>query len=166
MHGGGHEHRMRSGTLNVPAIVGLGAACELAAVEMQAEAARLTALRERLRTKLLAGLDRVRVNGADGATNRRLPGNLNVTFDGVDGESLMMGLKDVALSSGSVCTSAAIEPSHVLRALGLSEDDAHSTLRFGIGRFNTEEEIDFVAERIVEVVPKLRELSPAWAEMT
>ncbi len=163
MHGGGHERGMRSGTLNVAGIVGLGAACALAGAEMEAEAARLTALRERLRTKLLAGLERIRVNGS---ADRRLAGNLSVTFEGVDSESLMMGLKDVAVSSGSACTSASIQASHVLRALGLSDEDTHSTLRFGIGCFNTEEEIDFVAERIVEVVPKLRELSPAWAETT
>ncbi len=166
MHGGGHERGMRSGTLNVAGIVGLGAACALAAAEMEEEAARLTALRERLLRMLTARLERVRVNGADVSGNRRLPGNLSVTFEGVDSESLMMGIKDVAVSSGSACTSASIQASHVLRALGLSEDDAHSTLRIGIGRFNTEEEIDFAAERIVDVVPQLRELSPAWAEMT
>ncbi|MGA8110951.1 MAG: IscS subfamily cysteine desulfurase [Acidobacteriaceae bacterium] len=162
MHGGGHERGMRSGTLNVPAIVGLGKACALAAEEMGAEAARLCALRDRLEAKLVAGLERIQVNGCQ---EHRLPGNLNVTFHGVDGESLMMGLKDVALSSGSACTSAAIAPSHVLRAIGLTEEDAHSSLRFGIGRFNTEEEIDFVAERIIEVVPKLRELSPEFADI-
>ncbi|HTW47443.1 MAG TPA: IscS subfamily cysteine desulfurase [Acidobacteriaceae bacterium] len=163
MHGGGHEHKMRSGTLNVPGVVGLGAACELAAAEMSAESARLAALRDRLQAKLIGGLDRVRVNGAQ---EHRLPGNLNMTFEHVDSESLMMGLKDVALSSGSACTSAKIEPSHVLRALGLSEDAAHSSLRFGIGRFNTEEEIDYVAEGLIDVVRKLRELSPAWADVT
>ncbi len=166
MHGGGHEHAMRSGTLNVAGIVGLGAACALAGAEMEAETARLTALRERLRTKLVADLERVRVNGADVSGKRRLPGNLSVTFEGVDSQSLMMGLKDVAVSSGSACTSASIQASHVLRALGLSEEDAHSTIRFGIGRFNTEEEIDFVAERLLDAVPKLRELSPAWADAT
>lgn len=163
MHGGGHERGMRSGTLNVPGIVGLGAACELAAAEMEAEAVRLAALRDRLQAKLLASVDRVRVNGSQ---EHRLPGNLNMTFEHVDSESLMMGVKDVALSSGSACTSAAIEASHVLRAIGLSDDAAHSSLRFGIGRFNTEDEIDYAAERIAEVVPKLRELSPAFAELT
>lgn len=163
MHGGGHERGMRSGTLNVPGIVGLGAACELAAAEMNAEAARLGALRDRLRTKLETSLDRVHVNGS---LEHRLPGNLNMTFEHVDSETLMMGLKDVAVSSGSACTSAAIQPSHVLRALGLDEEAAHSSLRFGIGRFNTEEEIDFVAERVIDVVRKLRQLSPAYAEMT
>jgi len=163
MHGGGHERGMRSGTLNVPGIVGLGAACALAAAGMQAESPRLAALRDRLQAKLTAALDRVHVNGSQ---EHRLPGNLNMTFDGVDSETLMMGLKDVAVSSGSACTSAKIEPSHVLRALGLSEEAAHSSLRFGIGRFNTEAEIDFVAELLVDVVRKLRELSPAYADLT
>jgi cysteine desulfurase len=142
--------------------VGLGAACELAAAEMPSESARLAALRDRLQSKLTAGLDRVRVNGAE---DHRLPGNLNMTFEHVDSESLMMGVKDVALSSGSACTSAKIEPSHVLRALGLSEEAAQSSLRFGIGRFNTEEEIDYVADSLIDVVGKLRELSPAWADV-
>ena len=163
MHGGGHERGMRSGTLNVPGIVGLGAACELAAAELESEAIRLTALRNRLQAKLEAGIDRVRVNGSQ---QQRLPGNLNMTFEHVDSETLMMGLKDVALSSGSACTSAKIEPSHVLRALGLDEEAAHSSIRFGLGRFNTEEEVDYVAERLVDVVKKLRELSPAYADFT
>ena len=163
MHGGGHERGMRSGTLNVPGIVGLGAACAIAGAEMQAESARLASLRDRLQAKLLAGLDRVRVNGAE---MHRLPGNLNMTFEGVDSETLMMALKDVALSSGSACTSAKIEPSHVLRALGLNEEAAHSSLRFGLGRFNTEEEVDYVAERLIDAVRKLREISPAFADMT
>ncbi|MFZ0632478.1 MAG: IscS subfamily cysteine desulfurase [Acidobacteriaceae bacterium] len=163
MHGGGHERGLRSGTLNVPAIVGLGKACELAAEEMSSEFVRLAALRDRLQDKLLAGLDQVQVNGSQ---QHRLPGNLNMTFTHVDSESLMMGLRDVALSSGSACTSAAIQPSHVLRALGLSEEAAHSSLRFGLGRFNTEEEVDFIAERLIDVVRKLRELSPAWADLT
>ena len=163
MHGGGHERGMRSGTLNVPGIVGLGAACALAAAEIETESARLAALRDRLQTKLLAGLDRVRVNGSP---EHRLPGNLNMTFEHVDSESLMMGLKDVALSSGSACTSAKIEPSHVLRALGLDDEAAHSSLRFGVGRFNTEEEMDYVAERLIDLARKLRELSPAYAELT
>ena len=163
MHGGGHERGMRSGTPNVPGIVGLGAACELAGAEMEAEAARLAGLRDRLQAKILAGIDRVRVNGSQ---KHRLPGNLNMTFEGVDSQTLMMGLKDVALSSGSACTSAKIAPSHVLRALGLDEEAAHSSLRFGLGRFNTEEEVDFVADRLVDVVKQLRELSPAWADLT
>ncbi|MGA7523047.1 MAG: IscS subfamily cysteine desulfurase [Acidobacteriaceae bacterium] len=163
MHGGGHERGLRSGTLNVPAIVGLGKACELAAGERESEAIRLTALRDRLQAKLLAGLDQVSVNGC---RQHRLPGNLNMTFAHVDSESIMMGLRDVALSSGSACTSAAILPSHVLRALGLTDQAAHSSLRFGLGRFNTEEEVDFVAERLIDVVRKLRELSPAYADVT
>jgi cysteine desulfurase len=154
---------MRSGTLNVPGIVGLGAACELAASELEAEAARLTALRDRLQAKLLAELNHVRVNGSQ---QHRLPGNLNMTFEHVDSETLMMGVKEVALSSGSACTSAKIEPSHVLRALGLGEEAAHSSIRFGLGRFNTEEEVDYLAERLIDVVHKLRELSPEYAEFT
>jgi cysteine desulfurase len=163
MHGGGHERGMRSGTLNVPGIVGLGAACELAAAEMESEAARLTTLRDRLQAKLLAELNHVRVNGSQ---QHRLPGNLNMTFERVDSETLMMGVKEVALSSGSACTSAKIEPSHVLRALGLGEEAAHSSIRFGLGRFNTEEEVDYVADRLIDVVRKLRELSPEYAEFT
>jgi cysteine desulfurase len=163
MHGGGHEKGLRSGTLNVPGIVGLGAACELAGAEMEQESARLAALRDRLQARLVAGLDRVRVNGSQ---QHRLPGNLNMTFDGVDSETLMMGVKEVALSSGSACTSAKIEPSHVLRALGLDEEAAHSSIRFGLGRFNTEEEVDYAADHIVDVVRKLRELSPAFADIT
>ncbi|MFZ0271869.1 MAG: IscS subfamily cysteine desulfurase [Acidobacteriaceae bacterium] len=162
MHGGGHERGMRSGTLHVPGIVGLGAACEIAGAELESEAARLTALRDRLQAKIEAGLDRVRVNGAK---MHRLPGNLNITFEHVDSETLMMGAKDVALSSGSACTSAKIEPSHVLRALGLSEEAAHSSIRFGLGRFNTEEEVDYVAERLIDVVKKLRDLSPEYADI-
>ena len=161
--GGGHERGMRSGTLNVAGIVGLGAACEIAGAEMESEAARLAALRDRLQAKLAAALDRVRVNGSQ---QHRLPGTLNMTFEHVASETLMMGVKDVALSSGSACTSAKIEPSHVLRALGLGEEAAHSSIRFGLGRFNTEEEVDYVAERLIDVVRKLRELSPAYAEFT
>ena len=163
MHGGGHERGMRSGTLNVPGIVGLGAACALAAEDMEAESKRLAALRDRLQAKLMAGLDRVHVNGD---LEHRVPGNLSMTFDHVDSESLMVGLRDVALSSGSACTSAKIEASHVLRAIGLDDQAAHSTIRFGVGRFNTEEEIDFVAERLVDLARKLRELSPEYAELT
>ena len=163
MHGGGHERGMRSGTLNVPGIVGLGAACAIAAAEMESEAARLTAMRDRLQAKLLAALDHVRVNGSQ---QHRLPGNLNMTFERVDSETLMMGVKEVALSSGSACTSAKIEPSHVLRALGLGEEAAHSSIRFGLGRFNTDEEVDYVADRLINVVRKLRELSPEYADLT
>ena len=163
MHGGGHERGLRSGTLNVPGIVGLGAACEIAGAELEAETIRVGALRGRLQTKLETELDHVRVNGSP---DHRLPGNLNMTFERIDSETLMMGLKDVALSSGSACTSAKIEPSHVLRALGLDEQAAHSSIRFGLGRFNTEEEVDYVAERLVDVVKKLREISPEYAEFT
>jgi cysteine desulfurase len=163
MHGGGHEHKMRSGTLNVPGIVGLGAACALAAADLAEEATRLATLRDCLQSKLTAGLDRVRVNGCQ---QHRLPGNLNMTFEHVDSESLMMGINDVAVSSGSACTSTKIEASHVLHALALSDEAAHSTLRFGIGRFTTEEEIDYVAGRLIEVVGKLRELSPAYADIS
>ncbi|MGC1871143.1 MAG: IscS subfamily cysteine desulfurase [Acidobacteriaceae bacterium] len=163
IHGGGHERGLRSGTLNVPAIVGFGSACERAAGDLPSESARLSILRGHLQTKLKDGLEHVRINGS---LEHRLPGNLNMTFEHVDSESLMMSLRDVAISSGSACTSAKIEPSHVLRALGLSDDDAHSSLRFGIGRFNTEEEIDYVAERLIELVPKLRELSLADVNLT
>jgi len=163
MHGGGHEKGLRSGTLNVPGIVGLGAACEIAGAEMEGEAVRLGALRDRLQAKLLAGLEHVRVNGS---AEHRLPGNLNMTFTGVDSETLMMGVKEVALSSGSACTSAKIEPSHVLKALGLGEEAAHSSIRFGLGRFNTEEEADYVAAHIIDVVRKLRELSPEFADIS
>jgi cysteine desulfurase len=161
--GGGHERGMRSGTLNVPGIVGFGAACAIARSQMAAEAARLGTLRDRLRAKLETGLDEVHVNGS---MEHRLPHNLNMSFAGVDSESLLMGLNDVALSSGSACTSATIEPSHVLRALGIGEERTHGAIRFGLGRFNTEEEIDYVAGRVIEVVRRLRELSPAYEVRT
>jgi cysteine desulfurase len=154
--GGGHERGFRSGTLNVPAIVGMGEACEIALREREAESRRIAALRDRLKQKLEAGLTEVHINGT---MEHRLPGNLNVTFRGVDGEALLMALDDIALSSGSACTSAAIEPSYVLRALGLGEDEAESSIRFGIGRFNTEAEIDYVANRIIEAVRNFREIS-------
>jgi cysteine desulfurase len=157
--GGGHERGMRSGTLNVAAIVGFGAAAEIARREMPEELQRLLALRERLRKSLDEHLDRVVLNGS---LEHRLPGNLNVSFAYVEGEALMMAIKDVAVSSGSACTSASLEPSYVLRALGLEEDLAHSSIRFGIGRFNTEEEVDYVARLVVEKVRKLRELSPLY----
>ena len=157
--GGGHERGMRSGTLNVPGIVGLGKACELCEKEMAAEGARLRALRDRLKGAILAGLDGVFVNGS---MSRRLPHNLNLSFAGVEGEALLMGINDVAVSSGSACTSATLEPSHVLRALGVAEELAHSSVRFGLGRFNTEEEVDYVAARVVETVKRLRELSPLY----
>ena len=157
--GGGHERGMRSGTLNVPGIVGLGKACEISREEMATEAARETALRDRLKDKLEAALDYVHVNGS---WDHRLPGNLNMSFVYVEGESLLMGINDIAVSSGSACTSATLEPSYVLKALGAGDDLAHSSIRFGIGRFNTEEEIDYTANKVIEVVRKLRELSPLY----
>ena len=159
MDGGGHERGMRSGTLNVPGIVGLGKACELAGAEMETEAARLLQLRERLRDGLFSQLDEVYLNGHP---TQRLPGNLNVSFAFVEGESLLMGLKDVAVSSGSACTSATLEPSYVLRALGVGEDLAHTSIRFGLGRFNTQEEVDRVVERVVHEVRRLRDMSPLY----
>ena len=150
---------MRSGTLNVPGIVGLGKACELAQKEMATESARMAAMRDRLKAKLTAALDETYINGS--LTNR-LPNNLNISFAYVEGESLLMGVTDVAVSSGSACTSATLEPSYVLKALGAGDDLAHSSIRFGIGRFNTEEEIDYTAEKVISVVRKLRELSPLY----
>jgi cysteine desulfurase len=157
--GGGHERGYRSGTLNVPGIVGFGAAALLARDEMPEEAPRILALRERLRRAILAGLDRVVVNGS---LALRLPGNLNVSFEHVEGEALMIAMKDVAVSSGSACTSASLEPSYVLRAMGVPDDMAHASIRFGLGRFNTAEEVDHVARLVVENVGRLREMSPAW----
>jgi cysteine desulfurase len=157
--GGGHEHGMRSGTLNVPGIVGLGKACEVCQEEMAAETERLRALRDRLKDAILSQLDGVSVNGS---MTHRLPHSLNLSFANVDGESLTMGINDVAVSSGSACTSANIEPSYVLKALGLSDEMAHSSIRFGLGRFNTEEEVDYVAARLVETVKRLREISPLY----
>ncbi len=157
--GGGHERGMRSGTLNVPGIVGLGKACELCMKEMPEESERLRRLRDRLKEAIMSRLDGTAVNGS---LPRRLPNNLNLSFSGVEGDALLMGINDVAVSSGSACTSAMIEPSYVLRALGVSEDLAHSSIRFGLGRFNTEEEVDYVADRVVETVKRLRELSPLY----
>ena len=157
--GGGHERGMRSGTLNVAGIVGLGKACELSRIEMAAESERLTALRERLKRGLLGQLQDVRVNG-DAA--KRLPGNLNMSFAYIEGESLMMGLTEIAVSSGSACTSANLEPSYVLKAIGLEDAMAHASIRFGIGRFNTEGEIEYTVKRVVEEVSRLRELSPTY----
>ena len=157
--GGGHERGMRSGTLNVPGIVGLGKACELAMQELAEESARLAALRDRLKNKLQSELDEVFVNGS---TEHRLPGNLNMSFLYVEGESLLMGINDIAVSSGSACTSATLEPSYVLKSLGLGDDVAHSSIRFGIGRFTTQAEIDYVADKVIDVVKKLRELSPLY----
>jgi len=159
MDGGGHERGMRSGTLNVPGIVGFGKACELAGAEMETEAARELQLRERLHQGLFSQLDEVYLNGHP---TQRLPGNLNVSFAFVEGESLLMGLKDVAVSSGSACTSATLEPSYVLKALGVGDDLAHTSIRFGLGRFNTAEEVDHVVERVVHEVRRLRDMSPLY----
>ena len=157
--GGGHERGMRSGTLNVPGIVGLGKACEIAYEEMDTEAAYLRGLRDRLKNKLESELDYIHVNGS---MEHRLPGNLNVSFVYVEGESLLMGINDVAVSSGSACTSATLEPSYVLKALGLGDDVAHSSIRFGLGRFNTQAEVDYVADKVIDIVKKLRLLSPLY----
>jgi cysteine desulfurase len=157
--GGGHERGMRSGTLNVPAIVGFGKAAELCAAEMESEAKRLLALRERLREGIQSQVTDTFVNGS---MEHRLPGNLNISFAYVEGEAMLMGLKDVAVSSGSACTSASLEPSYVLRSLGVAEEMAHTSIRFGLGRFNTEEEVDFVVKTVVGKVKKLRELSPLY----
>jgi cysteine desulfurase len=156
MDGGGHERGIRSGTLNVPGIVGIGKACEIAQKEMPQESARLKGLRDRLRAGLESKLAGISINGS---LEHRLPHNLNVSFAEVDSEALLMGLDDVAVSSGSACTSATLEPSYVLKALGLKEDLAHSSIRFGLGRFNTQEEVDYVVDKVVQVVSKLRELS-------
>ncbi len=157
--GGGHERGMRSGTLPVPLIVGLGKACEIARTEMADEIARTFALRERLRTRIQDHLPETYLNGHP---TERLPGNLNLSFAYVEGEGLMMGMKDVAVSSGSACTSASLEPSYVLRALGVGDELAHSSIRFGIGRFTTQEEVDYVADLVVREVSRLREMSPLF----
>jgi cysteine desulfurase len=157
--GGGHERGMRSGTLNVPGIVGLGKAAEIAQLEMAEEGKKLQALRDRLKDKIFAELDEVYVNGS---WEHRLPGSLNISFAYVEGESLLMGINDIAVSSGSACTSATLEPSYVLKALGAGDDLAHSSIRFGLGRFNTEAEVDYVAAKLIDVVKRLRELSPLY----
>lgn len=159
IHGGGHEKGKRSGTLNVPGIVGFGAACELAQRELPDEMRRLAQLRDKLRDGLTAKLDYVHVNGHP---EKRIPGNLNISFEFVEGESLLMGLKDVAVSSGSACTSASLEPSYVLTAIGVGPELAHTSIRFCVGRFNTEEEVDFVIDAVVKHVNRLRELSPLY----
>jgi cysteine desulfurase len=159
LHGGGHERGMRSGTLPVHQLVGLGKAAELCRLEMDEERARTTDLRDRL---LAAIEDRVPEILINGHRDERLPGNLNVSFSFVEGESLLMALRDVAVSSGSACTSASLEPSYVLRSIGLDDENAHSSIRFGIGRFNTEAEVDYVADLVAESVAKLREMSPLW----
>ena len=157
--GGGHERGMRSGTLNVPGIAGLGKACAIASEEMLKESCKLAGLRNRLKDRIMGRLDEVYINGS---MEHRLPGNLNISFAYVEGESLLMGINDVAVSSGSACTSATLEPSYVLKALGTGDDLAHSSIRFGIGRFNTEAEVDYVADRVCETVERLRELSPLY----
>jgi cysteine desulfurase len=157
--GGGHERGMRSGTLNVPGIVGLGKACAIATEEMAKESCHLAGLRNRLRDRIMNKLDEVYINGS---MEHRLPGNINISFAYVEGESLLMGINDIAVSSGSACTSATLEPSYVLKALGAGDDLAHSSIRFGLGRFNTEAEVDYVADRVIETVERLRELSPLY----
>jgi cysteine desulfurase len=152
--GGGQERGLRAGTLNVPGIVGLGVACELCRLEMEAEGARLGALRDRLAATLEAGLEGVQVNGS---RERRLPHNLNMSFAGVDGEALLMGVPEVALSGGSACASASLEPSHVLRAMGVPDVLARAAIRFSLGRFNTEEEIDYAAGRVIAAVRRLQQ---------
>jgi len=159
LDGGGHERGMRSGTLNVTGIVGLGKACEIAKAEMPEENVRTLELRERLRKGLMDELPDVYINGHP---EQRLAGNLNVSFAYVEGESLLMGISDIAVSSGSACTSASLEPSYVLKALGVGEELAHSSIRFGLGRFNTDEEVDYTIGRVNEAVNRLRELSPLW----
>ena len=157
--GGGHERGMRSGTLNVTGIIGLGKACELCQQEMAQETAKLSRLRDRLKEGIMSKLDECYINGS---MEHRLPHNINISFAFVEGESLLMGINDIAVSSGSACTSATLEPSYVLKALGVGEDLAHTSIRFGIGRFNTEEEVDYVVGRVVETVNRLRELSPLY----
>ncbi|MGB0648495.1 MAG: aminotransferase class V-fold PLP-dependent enzyme, partial [Bradymonadia bacterium] len=159
LHGGGHERGMRSGTLPVHQIVGLGMAAKICHDELETEYKKTIALRDRLLAKLQANVPEILVNGS---MEHRLPGNLNVSFTYVEGESMLMALRDVAVSSGSACTSSSLEPSYVLRAIGLDDENAHSSIRFGIGRFNTEEEIDAVADLVISSVEKLRALSPLW----
>ncbi|MCA8925600.1 MAG: IscS subfamily cysteine desulfurase [Planctomycetes bacterium] len=159
VHGGGHERGMRSGTLDVPSIVGLGKACEVAGEELEAESARLTKLRDRLWNGLKAELDFIYLNGHE---TKRLPNNLNVSFAHVEGEGLMMAMKDLAVSSGSACTSASLEPSYVLKALGVGDELAHTSIRYGLGRFTTEEEVDFAIAQSVQAVKRLREMSPLY----
>ena len=157
--GGGHERGMRSGTLPVPLIIGFGKAIELCAQEMPAESLRTKALRDRLHAGIMDALEEVYLNGHP---KERLPGNLNVSFAYVEGEALLMGVKEIALSSGSACTSATLEPSYVLRALGVGSDLAHSSIRFGIGRFTTPEEVEYTIDRMIKAVNHLREMSPLY----
>lgn len=158
MDGGGHERGMRSGTLNVPSIVGLGKACELCRLEMDADTARISKMRDRLETELLT----IEESYINGNTEHRLPHVSNMSFKYVEGEGLIMGVKNIAVSSGSACTSASLEPSYVLKALGLDDELAHSSLRFGLSRFTTDEEIDYAINHVKEAVNKLREMSPLW----
>jgi cysteine desulfurase len=157
--GGGHERGMRSGTLNVTGIIGLGKACEICQQEMAAETKEMIRLRDRLRDGIMSQLDECYINGT---MEHHLPNNINISFAFVEGESLLMGINDIAVSSGSACTSATLEPSYVLKALGVGEDLAHTSIRFGLGRFNTDEEVDYVVSRVVETVSRLRELSPLY----
>ena len=157
--GGGHERGMRSGTLPVPLIIGFGKACELCEQDMPVESKRIAAMRDRLQTQIMKDLDECYLNGHP---TERLPHNLNISFAYVEGEALLMGVKEIALSSGSACTSATLEPSYVLRALGVGSDLAHSSIRFGLGRFTTDEEVDYTAKRMVEAVTRLREMSPLY----
>jgi cysteine desulfurase len=159
MDGGGHERGMRSGTLNVPGMVGFGKACEVAQQMMPEESKRLSGLRDKLRFGIEKELDEVYLNGHP---TERLPNNLNMSFAYVEGESLLMGMDDIAVSSGSACTSATLEPSYVLKALGVGEDLAHTSIRFGLGRFNTEEEVDYVMHKVISNVKRLREMSPLY----
>jgi len=159
MDGGGHERGMRSGTLNVPGIVGLGKACEIGRLELDAESRRCRELRDHLESRIRKELGHVELNGH---AEYRLPGNLNLSFHFVEGESLIMGISDIAVSSGSACTSASLEPSHVLRSMDVGEDLAHSSIRFGIGRFTTREEVDYAADAVIKAVRRLREMSPLF----
>lgn len=159
MYGGGHERGMRSGTLAVPLIVGFGKACELCEQEMPTESVRIAKMRDRLQEGIMKGMDEVYLNGHP---TERLPNNLNISFAYVEGEALLMGVKEIALSSGSACTSATLEPSYVLRALGVGSDLAHSSIRFGLGRFNTNEEVDYTIDRMIKAVTHLREMSPLY----
>jgi len=157
--GGGHERGMRSGTLNVPGIVGLGKACELCEKELEKDAEHTRSLRDGFEARIFAALDHVHRNGDP---DHRLPNNSNLSFSYVEGESLIMGIKDIAVSSGSACTSASLEPSHVLRSMGVGDDLAHSSIRFGFGRFTTQEQVDYAVEHVVQAVKRLRELSPLY----
>jgi cysteine desulfurase len=159
MDGGGHERGMRSGTLNVPGIAGFGEAAAISQREMPEESARLRRMRDFLKDRLMGEIDETYINGS---WEHRLPHNLNISFAYVEGESLLMGINDIAVSSGSACTSATLEPSYVLKALGMGDDLAHSSIRFGIGRFNTQEEVEYAADKLIQVVKKLRDLSPLY----